>query len=58
MGLLPRPAPASALSPRAADAAGAYAPLADFHLDTARAVIDTKLLGPWLVGSQGHPREE
>jgi NAD(P)-dependent dehydrogenase (short-subunit alcohol dehydrogenase family) len=39
----------------AADAAGAYAPLADFHLDAARAVIDTKLLGPWLVAKHAGP---
>ena len=33
----------------AADAAGAYAPLPDFDLEAARAVLGTKLLGPWLV---------
>jgi NAD(P)-dependent dehydrogenase (short-subunit alcohol dehydrogenase family) len=33
----------------AADVAGAYAPLADFDLNAARAVVDTKMLGPWLV---------
>jgi NAD(P)-dependent dehydrogenase (short-subunit alcohol dehydrogenase family) len=33
----------------AADAAGAYAPLPDFDLAAAQAVLGTKLLGPWLV---------
>jgi len=33
----------------AADATGAYAPLAEFPLDAARAIVATKLLGPWLV---------
>lgn len=33
----------------AADAAGAYAPLPDFDLKAAQSVLDTKLLGPWLV---------
>ncbi|MFI7430413.1 SDR family oxidoreductase [Micromonospora sp. NPDC049836] len=33
----------------AADAAGAYAPLAEFDLDAARSVLGTKVLGPWLV---------
>jgi NAD(P)-dependent dehydrogenase (short-subunit alcohol dehydrogenase family) len=28
---------------------GAYGPLADFDLDAARAVLGTKVLGPWLV---------
>jgi NAD(P)-dependent dehydrogenase (short-subunit alcohol dehydrogenase family) len=39
----------------AADAVGAYAPVADFDLDAARAVIDTKLLGPWLVAKHAGP---
>ncbi|WNM40798.1 SDR family oxidoreductase [Micromonospora halotolerans] len=33
----------------AADMTGAYGPLADFDLDAARAVLGTKVLGPWLV---------
>lgn len=33
----------------AADVAGAYAPLPDFDVEAARAVLGTKLLGPWLV---------
>lgn len=33
----------------AADMAGAYGPLAGFDLDAARAVLGTKVLGPWLV---------
>jgi len=33
----------------AADAAGAYAPLPEFDVEAARALLDTKLLGPWLV---------
>jgi NAD(P)-dependent dehydrogenase (short-subunit alcohol dehydrogenase family) len=39
----------------AADATGAYAPLADFDLDAARAILDTKLLGPWLVAKHAGP---
>jgi len=39
----------------AADAAGAYAPLADFDTDAARAIIGTKLLGPWLVARHAGP---
>jgi NAD(P)-dependent dehydrogenase (short-subunit alcohol dehydrogenase family) len=39
----------------AADAAGSYAPLADFDLEAAQAVIDTKLLGPWLVAKHAGP---
>jgi NAD(P)-dependent dehydrogenase (short-subunit alcohol dehydrogenase family) len=33
----------------AADAVGAYAPLTEFGVEAARSVIDTKLLGPWLI---------
>lgn len=33
----------------AADMTGAYGPLGDLDLDTARAVLATKVLGPWLV---------
>jgi NAD(P)-dependent dehydrogenase (short-subunit alcohol dehydrogenase family) len=33
----------------AADAVGAYAPLREFDLKAARAVVDVKLLGAWLV---------
>jgi NAD(P)-dependent dehydrogenase (short-subunit alcohol dehydrogenase family) len=33
----------------AADITGAYAPLADLDLGAARAVLGTKVLGPWLV---------
>jgi NAD(P)-dependent dehydrogenase (short-subunit alcohol dehydrogenase family) len=39
----------------AADATGAYAPLSDFELDAARALVDTKLLGPWLVAKHAGP---
>jgi NAD(P)-dependent dehydrogenase (short-subunit alcohol dehydrogenase family) len=34
----------------AADAARATGPLGDFHLADARAVMDAKFFGPWLVG--------
>jgi NAD(P)-dependent dehydrogenase (short-subunit alcohol dehydrogenase family) len=40
----------------AADAAGAYAPIAGFDLADARTVVDTKLLGPWLVAKHAGPR--
>ncbi|MEV0427116.1 SDR family oxidoreductase [Micromonospora sp. NPDC050495] len=33
----------------AADMTGAYGPLGDLDLDAARAVLGTKVLGPWLV---------
>jgi NAD(P)-dependent dehydrogenase (short-subunit alcohol dehydrogenase family) len=33
----------------AADVTGAYAPLADLELAAARAIVGSKLLGPWLV---------
>lgn len=39
----------------AADAVGAYAPVADFDLGPARAVLDTKVLGPWLVAKHAGP---
>jgi NAD(P)-dependent dehydrogenase (short-subunit alcohol dehydrogenase family) len=39
----------------AADAVGAYAPLSDFDLDAARAIVETKLLGPWLVAKHAGP---
>ncbi|QFZ18173.1 SDR family oxidoreductase [Saccharothrix syringae] len=39
----------------AADATGAYAPLGEFDLERARAVVDTKLLGPWLVAKHVRP---
>jgi NAD(P)-dependent dehydrogenase (short-subunit alcohol dehydrogenase family) len=39
----------------AADANGAYAPLADFDIRDARALLDTKLLGPWLVAKHSGP---
>lgn len=39
----------------AADAVGAYAPVAGFDLDAARAIVDTKLLGPWLVAKHAGP---
>ncbi|QQQ73791.1 SDR family oxidoreductase [Saccharothrix sp. 6-C] len=40
----------------AVDATDAYFPIADFALEHARAVIDTKLLGPWLVAKHAAPR--
>jgi NAD(P)-dependent dehydrogenase (short-subunit alcohol dehydrogenase family) len=39
----------------AADATGSYAPVADFELATARALLDTKLIGPWLVAKHAGP---
>jgi NAD(P)-dependent dehydrogenase (short-subunit alcohol dehydrogenase family) len=39
----------------AADAVGAYAPVARYDLDAARALVDTKLLGPWLVAKHAGP---
>jgi NAD(P)-dependent dehydrogenase (short-subunit alcohol dehydrogenase family) len=39
----------------AADAVGAYAPVSDFELDAAQAIVDTKLLGPWLVAKHAGP---
>lgn len=39
----------------AVDVAGAYAPMPDFSLGAARAVIDTKLMGPWLVAKHFRP---
>jgi NAD(P)-dependent dehydrogenase (short-subunit alcohol dehydrogenase family) len=39
----------------AADAVGAYAPVFDFDLDAARAIVETKLLGPWLVAKHAGP---
>jgi NAD(P)-dependent dehydrogenase (short-subunit alcohol dehydrogenase family) len=39
----------------AADAVGAYAPVSDFDLDAAQALVDTKLLGPWLVAKHAGP---
>jgi NAD(P)-dependent dehydrogenase (short-subunit alcohol dehydrogenase family) len=39
----------------AADAVGAYSPIADFDLAAARAIVDTKLLGPWLVAKHAGP---
>jgi NAD(P)-dependent dehydrogenase (short-subunit alcohol dehydrogenase family) len=39
----------------AADAVGGYAPVADLELDAARALVDTKLLGPWLVAKHAGP---
>ena len=47
--LLAAAAPLDHIAVTAADATGATAPVADFDLDNARAVLDTKLLGPWLV---------
>lgn len=40
----------------AADAAGAYAPIEDFALTNAQALLATKLLGPWLVAKHAAPR--
>ncbi|MFB9903528.1 SDR family oxidoreductase [Allokutzneria oryzae] len=34
----------------AADAVGAYKPVAAYDVATAKAIVGTKLLGPWLVG--------
>jgi NAD(P)-dependent dehydrogenase (short-subunit alcohol dehydrogenase family) len=39
----------------AADAVGAYAPVAEFDFDAAQAIVDTKLLGPWLVAKHAGP---
>ncbi|MEU4220324.1 SDR family oxidoreductase [Actinoplanes sp. NPDC026623] len=39
----------------AADATGAYAPLPGFDVQAARSVIDTKLLGPWLIAKHAGP---
>jgi NAD(P)-dependent dehydrogenase (short-subunit alcohol dehydrogenase family) len=40
----------------AADAEGAYGPIADLSLANARSVLATKLLGPWLVAKHAAPR--
>jgi NAD(P)-dependent dehydrogenase (short-subunit alcohol dehydrogenase family) len=39
----------------AVDATRSYAPLTSFELRDAQAVIDTKLLGPWLVAKHATP---
>ncbi|NUT47988.1 MAG: SDR family oxidoreductase [Saccharothrix sp.] len=39
----------------AVDATDAYFPIADFALDHARTVVDTKLLGPWLTAKHAAP---
>jgi NAD(P)-dependent dehydrogenase (short-subunit alcohol dehydrogenase family) len=39
----------------AVDATDAYFPIADFPLADARAVLDVKLLGPWLVAKHAAP---
>jgi NAD(P)-dependent dehydrogenase (short-subunit alcohol dehydrogenase family) len=40
----------------AVDATGAYGPIRDFELAGARAVVETKLLGPWLVAKHAAGR--
>jgi NAD(P)-dependent dehydrogenase (short-subunit alcohol dehydrogenase family) len=47
--LLASVGPVHHIAVTAADAAGSAAPLAEFDLDDARALADTKLFGPWLV---------
>jgi NAD(P)-dependent dehydrogenase (short-subunit alcohol dehydrogenase family) len=53
--LLATAAPLHHIAVTAADAAGATAPIADFDLGNARAVVDTKLFGPWLVAKHAGP---
>ncbi|WP_280263323.1 SDR family oxidoreductase [Nocardia wallacei] len=40
----------------AADMRAGYGPLGEFPLADARAVVDTKILGPWLVAKHAAPR--
>jgi NAD(P)-dependent dehydrogenase (short-subunit alcohol dehydrogenase family) len=40
----------------AADANGAYHPIAGFPIEDARTVLGTKVLGPWLVAKHAHLR--
>ena len=47
--LLAAAAPLHHVAVTALDAAGTIAPLAEFDLDNAKALVDTKLFGPWLV---------
>jgi NAD(P)-dependent dehydrogenase (short-subunit alcohol dehydrogenase family) len=54
--LLSGTAPLNHIAVTAADATGATGPLVDFDLDRARAVVDTKLFGPWLVAKHAGPR--
>jgi NAD(P)-dependent dehydrogenase (short-subunit alcohol dehydrogenase family) len=47
--LIVNAAPLDHIVVTAADPTGAYAPVAEFPLNAARAILDTKLVGPWLV---------
>ncbi|WP_243287116.1 SDR family oxidoreductase [Geothrix terrae] len=40
----------------AADMSGAYAPLPDLEVAAARRVMDSKVIGPWLLAKHGAPR--
>lgn len=53
--LLAGAAPLDHVVVTAADVTDAYAPLPTFGLDAARAVVNTKLLGPWLVAKHAMP---
>ncbi|MFI9008313.1 SDR family oxidoreductase [Actinosynnema sp. NPDC053489] len=54
--LVERTAPLDHVVVTAVDARDAYFPIADFALEHARAVLGTKLLGPWLVAKHAGPR--
>ena len=54
--LLAAAAPVHHIAVTAVDARNSYAPVAEFELDHARAVLDTKLLGPWLVAKHAGGR--
>jgi NAD(P)-dependent dehydrogenase (short-subunit alcohol dehydrogenase family) len=53
--LLAEAAPLDHVVVTAVDATGAYGPVTDFDLAAARAVLDTKLIGPWLVAKHAAP---
>jgi NAD(P)-dependent dehydrogenase (short-subunit alcohol dehydrogenase family) len=53
--LLAEAAPVDHVVVTAADVTGAYAPLPDFDLDGARKVLETKVIGPWLVAKHARP---
>lgn len=53
--LLAEAAPVDHVVVTAADVTGAYAPLPDFDLDAARKVLETKVIGPWLVAKHARP---
>jgi len=54
--LLDAAGPLDHVAVTAADAKGAYAPIAEFPLADAQALLATKLLGPWLVAKHAAPK--